>query len=101
MNRHLIFKNYWWIAALVGGAAALASFLFGGEDRIGLIGASIAGTLGFCYFVQEQKLWGTIAAVTYNVMGGFKSIVSAEAARAAIEAQDAFATQCALQSLLR
>jgi hypothetical protein len=56
MNRHLIFKNYWWIAALVGGAAALASFLFGGEYRIGLIGASIAGTLGFCYFVQEQKL---------------------------------------------
>lgn len=56
MNRHFIFKNYWWIALLVGGALALIAFLFGGNERVGLVGASIAGTLGFCYFAQQQKL---------------------------------------------
>lgn len=56
MNIHFVFKNYWWIALLVGGALALLAFLLGGDERVGLVGASIAGTLGFCYFVQQQKL---------------------------------------------
>ena len=29
---------------------------FGGDERVGLVGTVIAGTLGFCYFVQQQKL---------------------------------------------
>lgn len=56
MDRHFIFRNYWWIATVAGGCLALAAFSFGGEDRVGLVGAAIAGTLGFCYFVQQQKL---------------------------------------------
>lgn len=56
MNRHFIFKNYWWIALIVGGTLTIIAFFFGGEESDGLVGASIAGTLGFCYFVQQQKL---------------------------------------------
>lgn len=56
MDRHFIFRNYWWIAAIVGGCAALLAFCYGEEERVGLVGAVIAGTLGFCYFVQQQKL---------------------------------------------
>jgi hypothetical protein len=56
MNRQVIFKHYWWIALLVGGVLALLAFRFGGEQRAGLVGGSVAGALGFCYFVQQQKL---------------------------------------------
>jgi len=56
MDRHFVFRNYWWIAVLIGGTAATATFQLAGDERIGLIGAIIAGTLGFCYFVQQQKL---------------------------------------------
>jgi hypothetical protein len=43
--------------ALIGGAAAvIAVLLFAKTDRIALVGAVIAGVLGFCYFVQQQKL---------------------------------------------
>ena len=56
MNRHFIFRNYWWIALAIGGGTALLFFQFGGDERVGLVGAVIAGTLGFCYFVQQQKL---------------------------------------------
>lgn len=56
MNRHVIFKHYWWIALLVGGLLVLLAFCFGGEQRTGLVGGSIAGALGFCYFAQQQKL---------------------------------------------
>lgn len=56
MNRHFIFRNYWWIAALAGGAVSFLAYEYGGEDRAGLVGAALAGTLGFCYFVQQQKL---------------------------------------------
>lgn len=57
MNRHFIFKNYWWIGLLAGSMLTLISlFFFGREESVGLVGASIAGTLGFCYFAQQQKL---------------------------------------------
>lgn len=56
MNRLIIFKHYWWIALLAGGVLALLAFCFGGEQRAGLVGGSVAGALGFCYFVQQQKL---------------------------------------------
>lgn len=56
MNRHLIFKHYWWLAILLGTIASLFAYRIGGDDRAGLIGASVAGAIGFCYFVQQQKL---------------------------------------------
>ena len=56
MDRHFIFRNYWWIALIAGGAAVFLSILFGGSERMGLVGSAVAGTLGFCYFVQQQKL---------------------------------------------
>lgn len=56
MNRRFIFQNYWWIAAIFGVFAAATAFHVGGSDRVGLIGAVVAGALGFCYFVQQQKL---------------------------------------------
>lgn len=30
--------------------------IFGGDDRAVLIGSIVASSLGFCYFVQQQKL---------------------------------------------
>lgn len=56
MNRRIIFKHYWWIALLLGGVLALLAFRFGGDERAGLVGGCVAGALGFCYFVQQQKL---------------------------------------------
>lgn len=56
MTRHIIFKHYWWIALTAGAGLALLAFFFGGTERTGLIGGSVAGALGFCYFVQQQKL---------------------------------------------
>jgi len=56
IDRHLVFNNYWWIALVAGGGSALLAFFSGGEERTGLIGGVVATTLGFCYFVQQQKL---------------------------------------------
>lgn len=60
MNRHFVFKHYWWISMAVGGVAGYLAFRFGGDDKVGFIGSVIAGTLGFCYFVQQHKLAETI-----------------------------------------
>jgi hypothetical protein len=56
MFRHSIYRHYWWIALLVGGGLVVLSVQYGGDDRVGLVGATIAGTLGFCYFAVQQKL---------------------------------------------
>ncbi len=56
MTRHFFFRQYWWVALLVGGVLAGVAWCVGGDDRIALVGAVIAGVLGFCYFVQQQKL---------------------------------------------
>jgi len=56
VNRHFVFRHYWWIAvvgALVGVGLALA---LDTTDRATLIGSTIAAALGFCYFVLQQKL---------------------------------------------
>lgn len=55
MTRHLIFKNYWWLGLLLGFVASVVAYLVGGENRVGLVGATIADTLGFFYFVQQQN----------------------------------------------
>ena len=56
MTRHLILRNYWWIGLLLGGLAAGWAYAFGGDDRTGMVGAAIAGTIGFFYFSQQQRL---------------------------------------------
>jgi len=56
MNRHFILKNYSWLGFLLGGLSVSTAYALGGDDRIGLVGAAIAGTLGFYYFAQQQKL---------------------------------------------
>lgn len=54
--RNIVFKHYWWIGLAGGAIAATVCYLVGGNERVGLVGASIAGTLGFFYFVQQQRL---------------------------------------------
>lgn len=51
-----ILRNYWWLGLLGGGFVTASAYVFGGEDRIALTGAAIAATLGFYYFMQQQKL---------------------------------------------
>jgi len=71
MNRHIIFKHYWWIGLLLGGIATGLAYFFSGSDRIGLTGTSIAGTLGFYYFVQQQKLAET--QLFHNLFSDFNA----------------------------
>lgn len=56
MFRHFIFRNYYWIAILLCSIAITFIYFISGPDRNTLAGASVAGTLSFCYFVQQQKL---------------------------------------------
>ena len=56
MSRRFVFEQYWWIALVGCAALVLAAYFFGGDERVGLIGSSVAGVLGFCYFVQQQRL---------------------------------------------
>lgn len=56
MTRHFIFKNYSWLGVLLGGLAIAAAFTFGGDRSTDYVGTAIAGTLGFFYFVQQQRL---------------------------------------------
>lgn len=60
MDRQFIFRNYWWIAPALGAVAIGIAIEFGGSDRMGLIGSTVAGTLAFCYFVHQQKLAETV-----------------------------------------
>lgn len=71
MTRHFIFKNYWWLGLLLGGVAAGSAYYVGGNDRVVLVGAAIAGTLGFYYFVQQQKLSET--ALFHNLFTAFNA----------------------------
>ena len=41
--------------AAAGGALMIHRFA-GSQDRLALVGALATGTVGFCYFVQQQKL---------------------------------------------
>jgi hypothetical protein len=57
MSKNFIFRNYVWIA-IVGEVSAIAviyaSISQGG--RVVPIGTTLGAVLGFCYFVQKQKL---------------------------------------------
>jgi hypothetical protein len=56
MGKRFIFRNYWWIAFVIGVIAVVVIVVSKEPDRTGLIGATIAAALGFCYFAQKQKL---------------------------------------------
>lgn len=55
VNRYFVFRNYGWITIVTVGFASVSVFVHGGEERVGLIGACVAGVLGFCFFAQQQK----------------------------------------------
>lgn len=54
--KHFIFRNYWWLAAIVAMPASVIIVASKATDRAGLIGTTIGAALGFCYFAQRQKL---------------------------------------------
>jgi hypothetical protein len=56
LSRQTLLKHYWWLAFIFGGLACGVALQFGGDQRVALAGACIAGALGFCYFAQQQKL---------------------------------------------
>lgn len=56
MNRHTFFKHYWWAGLLGGLVMAALAFWFGGEHMTTWLGGVLTVTLGFFYFVQQQKV---------------------------------------------
>ena len=42
------------LLGVIGGTACVIAFA--SNDRISLVGSVVAGGLGFCYFVQQQRL---------------------------------------------
>jgi len=56
MNRHILFRHYWWLALIATISGVVLISTVGGNDRIPWTGSLIAAALGFCYFVQQQKL---------------------------------------------
>lgn len=56
MTRHFLFKTYGWIALLGGGVGIAVVTYFSEANLIPLIGTVVAATLGFCYFIQQQRL---------------------------------------------
>lgn len=55
--RQFIFRYSWWIAiaaAII--ACGIVCLKSSEENRIALLGSSIAGSLAFLYFIQQQKL---------------------------------------------
>lgn len=55
-TRQFIFKHSLWIGLVLGCFTGGVAYCLGGEDRVSLVGAAIAGTIGFFYFVQQQNL---------------------------------------------
>ena len=56
MNRYWLFHNYWWIAILISLICITSIILLSLDNQFILIGSIIASGLGFCYFVQQQRL---------------------------------------------
>jgi hypothetical protein len=56
MDKHFVFRNYWWIASAVAVAAIVVIVASGAPGRDSLIATTLGTALGFCYFVQKQKL---------------------------------------------
>lgn len=56
MSRRYFFKHCWWIALLAATALAGSVLSSSLPDRGALAGGTVAIAIGFCYFVQQQKL---------------------------------------------
>lgn len=54
--KHWIFRNFQWIAIVAVAAALLATFVFDFEDKVAVLGGTAVTVLGFCYFIQQQRL---------------------------------------------
>jgi len=54
--KHLLFRFYPGLALIAVAAGLALIFTFETDGQVGLSGALIASILGFCYFVQQQKL---------------------------------------------
>jgi len=53
---NFVFRNYSWIAVAVTATAIVVILVSRAPQREALIGSTIGGVLGFCYFAQKQKL---------------------------------------------
>ena len=56
MDKHFVFRNYYWIAGAVASVAIVVIVVSGASGREGLIASTLVAALGFCYFAQKQKL---------------------------------------------
>lgn len=56
MDKHFVFRHYWWIAGVVAATAIVLILAFVPSGREGLIATTLGAALGFCYFAQKQKL---------------------------------------------
>jgi hypothetical protein len=57
VRKDFVFRNYVWLA-LAGALIAITIIITytSKAERLGFIGTTVAAALGFCYFVQKQKL---------------------------------------------
>jgi hypothetical protein len=60
MLRHFLFKAYGWLALTFGVAGISIAIVFYKGDALSLLSPIIASALGFCYFVQQQRLAETM-----------------------------------------
>jgi len=60
LTRSIIFRHYWWLALVTIGVGSIAILFLVTSDRLLLFGGLFATVLGFCYFVQQQKLAETV-----------------------------------------
>jgi hypothetical protein len=54
--KHWLFRNFPWVAITVTAAAIALTFFLNFEDKVAVLGGVAAGVLGFCYFIQQQRL---------------------------------------------
>jgi hypothetical protein len=54
--KRLIFRFYWAVGVIAFALAIYLTTTLAFNDRLPIIGAVTAGILGFCYFVQQQRL---------------------------------------------
>ncbi|WP_345969096.1 hypothetical protein WCX72_06860 [Sulfurimonas sp. HSL1-6] len=69
--KNFIFKYYGFLGLALGGMSLWLISQYGGDNQIELYGAVAAGTLGFFYFIQQQKLAET--QLFYNLFIMFNS----------------------------
>jgi hypothetical protein len=54
--KHFVFRFYPWLAVLVLAVGLCVIVVLHVDGKVGLSGTLIAGVLGFCYFIQQQRL---------------------------------------------